>query len=517
MKIKTSKEKIGDNFPKTIKKVKVAKSTSKQVVKNSVLLGAIKESDNNTLTENGASTFKSTLNANLDFFAMGSALRTRPDNEVVQLFLKAFAEDELMAMKNLFYSRNVRGGQGERKSFRTIINYLGNNYPEVIKKNFENIAFFGRYDDLLSLLDTSLALNVYSFIKAQLNKDIKAYEKSEPISLLAKWLKSENTSSLESRKIASKIRLNLGWSPKQYRKTLSVLRAYSNTLEVKLCSNQWNRIDYKTVPSKANLQYRNAFKKHDEVRYAAFLESVKKGETKINAGTLYPYEIYDKTVSSLSTDNTTEALWNALPNYMKDSERNILVMADVSGSMSGRPMSISVSLAIYTAERNKGLFSNHYITFSANPVLQQIIGKTLKSKINFIQQTNVGYSTNLQAAFDLVLDTAVKNQLEQKDLPEQIVVISDMEFNDPSIDGKTNHQVLTKKFKDAGYEAPSLVYWNVNSHKNNVAAKAHGKGVILVSGASPAILQSLLSGKRVTPIDQMLETLNQETYNRVLI
>lgn len=508
---------------KTATKKVTRKTAAKKAVKLTLkggagnsLLNSMVETSNLTATSNGAKTFKSTLNSVLDLFAMGGALRTRGESDIVQLFVRANAEDQLLALKCLFHIRNVRGGAGERRTFRIILKYLGQNYPAVIAKNLGNIVHFGRFDDLYELFDTRSEKDAMNFMAATLEDDLNKMENKEKVSLAAKWTASENASSAKTKERATKFRKFLGVTERTYRKSLSALRSYSNVLEVAMSNRDWNSIDYSKIPSKAGLSYRNAFKKHDPTGYQSFLDGVAKGEKKINASALFPYEILEKVrVNRYGDNQTADALWNALPDYMGDKSRNLLVMADVSGSMLGRPMDVSVSLAIYTAERNVGPFGGYFITYSGNPTLQKVVGNTLSEKYNCLLKT-CAYNTDLQKAFKMVLDHAVKIKAKSEDLPAQILVISDMEF-DSTQHGETNLEAIGVQYRNAGYEMPQLVFWNVNSTKNNVAAKADTKGVILVSGCSPSVFKTLLSGTMVTPQDQMLETLNGPDYERVVI
>ncbi len=340
--------------------------------------------------------------------------------------------------------------------------------------------------------------------------------KTKPhISLLAKWLKSENTSSAESRRTAAKIRNHLGWSSKQYRVTLSTLRAYLNVVEQKMSAQKWSDIKYDTVPSKANLNYKKAFSRHDAARYTKFIEDVKAGKTKINAGTLFPYEIVGKALNGDKSDSL-DVLWNNLPNYLEGNDRNILCLVDSSGSMNGLPLNIAVSLGIYTSERNKGPFSGYFLTFSSRPQLQKVIGNNIFEKAQNLSRAGWEMNTNVQAAFSLILNEAVKNKVKQKDMPVQVVIISDMQM-DSGTAGNTSLDDIKLKYKKAGYETPQLVWWQVNARQDNVPAKFDSNGNVLVSGASPSVFKSLLSGKEVTPQQQMLETLNDKQYDRVVI
>lgn len=495
-------------------------------------VNAMQVSSNFTTTEKGAITNKSTLNCVLDFFGAAGAIRTRSDDDVIKLFSKAFAEDRLLALKTLFYIRDVRQGQGERKTFRTILKWLGENYSDVVRKNLTNIAFYGRYDDLYALVGTEVEKDVFASIGTQLKADLKAFKAGESVSLCAKWLKSENTSSQESRALGRKTREALELSPKKYRKILSALRNHIDVLERKLCSNDWTSVDYEKVPSKASLIYRKAFGKHDQERYAAYLKSVEKGDAKMNAGSIFPYEILRSIIGyGVSDLEKTQAdlQWKAMPNWLEGNEHKGLVIADMSGSMfgalaghptygQGLPAMVAISLAIYFAERNVGPFKDYWMNFSTTPSFQKLLGNTLAEKVANMDRLNWGGTTNLQSAFDMILTTAKKNKIKKTDMPEILYIISDME-HDGACRGndKTNFEVMKQKFEHAGYALPRVVWWNVASRNDNFPIRAGDNGTALVSGCSPSILKSLLSAKDFDPMSIVYETVNSPRYNRVVI
>jgi hypothetical protein len=340
-------------------------------------------------------------------------------------------------------------------------------------------------------------------------------------------LKSENTSSKKSRALATRTRKALGLSSKDYRKTLSAVRRQIGLVEQKISSNEWGAIEYDKIPSKAGLQYRNAFRRHDGDRYEKFLEQVASGEKKINAGTLYPYEIVEKCGYGYGYGRKTgedikslDALWNALPNYFEgnDGVRG-LVCADVSGSMYGRPMEVSVSLAIYTAERNTGPFAGKYITFTGKPKLVTVKEGTIADKVNQVMRTDVGYNTDVKAVFDMILRTAQKGNFSQEDMPTHLYMVSDMEF-DTANTGHADERLfetIAREYKEAGYDLPFLVFWNVNSRNNQQPMSMDQRGFQLVSGCSPSIFSSLLSNKAVSAYDLMLEVLGNERYAPVRV
>jgi len=368
------------------------------------LVENIKTIQNFKINENGALTLSSTNNALVDFFAVAGALRNRNEDEIELMFSKALIEDKLNATKLAFYTRDIRGGLGERRTGRIMFNYLGKHYPNILKKNIGLVAEYGRWDDLIDLIDVND--KVIDIIKEQLSDDLMKMENHESISLLAKWLPSVNASKKETNIKGKKIAKLLNMSEKEYRQTLSKLREYINIVETNLTKKEYEKIVYSNVPSKAMNNYYSAFERNDEKRFKEYINNVDNGKEKINASTLYPYDIVEKYLYQRNQeDGVLEVQWNALPNYI-EGENNYLVMADVSGSMYGRPLATSIGLAMYFAQRNKGTFANTFMTFSDEPELVTIKGDNLFEKINFIKNAKWHMNTNLQAAFDLVLDSS---------------------------------------------------------------------------------------------------------------
>lgn len=486
------------------------------------LVAGMAAATNIAYTANGAKSNASSLDACVDFFGKGAAMRSNPDATVIDLFSKAFYQDRLVALKTLFYTRDVREGQGERKTFRTIIRWLATNYTDILVKNINNIAFFGRWDDLYSLVGTPAENAAFETIAFQLRKDAIDASEGNPISLLAKWLKSVNTSSAESRALGYKTAKALGVTPKQYRQAVSALRKHIDVLEIKLSSGKFNEIDYEKVPSKASLLYRKAFNKRDGERYRSYLSAVEKGEAKINASVVYPYEIVRPIEQNHESDptalKTLDLQWKNQPNWLADNPHKGLVVCDTSGSMMGQPILVSVSLAIYFAERNTGPFKDTFITFSQSPALQRIVGQTIAEKVRGLSRSGWGMNTNLQACFDLILTTALKNKIAATDMPNALYIISDMAHDVGAIDNKkTNFEVIKQKYKNAGYEMPKLIWWNVNAIDNQSPVTINDEGTCLVSGCSPSILKSVLSAKMFTPSDVMMETINKSRYDVIKV
>lgn len=478
-----------------------------------------------TLTENGAVTNTTTGSSLLNFFSVGGALRQRSEHDIVKLFIRAFNENSELALKMLFYFRDIRGGQGERKVFRTILFYMANSYPDIMRSLIQYIPEYGRWDDLFTLFETELEEDMITHVLEQLHKDINTASKEGSISLLAKWMPSLNASNQESRRFAGIFRRHLDWSPSMYKKNLSYLRSLLNVVEKKMSSNEWDTIAYSHVPSKASILYRKAFNRNDHARYQQYLSKVEKGESKINTAALYPYDLVSKVFAGDST-KTVDLAWNNLPDYFDGKEEDSIVVADCSGSMysgilgQATPLHVAVSLAIYIAERNKGRFHNNFITFSDDPSFVTLRGKTIADKIKEVSKSKWGYSTNIEKVFMIILNTAIKEHLPQKDLPKRIYLISDMEFNDSSFKGnknKTLFQDIKKKYKKAGYKCPELVFWNVNSRNTQFPMKMDDRGFLNVSGCSPSILKSLLKGDIKDAYDLMIQTITDDRYSLITV
>ncbi|MBR2551856.1 MAG: DUF2828 family protein [Erysipelotrichaceae bacterium] len=478
------------------------------------ILDMIKKEQNYTLTENGALALNSTENALVDLFAVSGALRGRDEKEIEVLFQRALAEDKQTATRLAFYTRDVRGGLGERRTGRIFFRYLAKHYPQILKKNIRLISEYGRWDDLVDLLDI-LPQEVLPLIREQLKEDLANMEIGLPVSLLAKWLPSVNTSSKETVRKGRMLAAGLQMSERGYRKTLAQLRRYLNVTEVDLSARSYEKILYPQVPSKAMNNYRNAFLRNDEERFREYLDKVNSGEEKINASVLYPYDIVEKYLyGETENDPVLEAQWKALPNYV-EGEKRCLIMADVSGSMDGRPMATSIGLAIYFAERNKGPFAGRFMTFSARPELVEIKGENLAEKIRNVENADWDMNTDLEAAFDLVLRTAVRNKVKQEELPESIVVITDMEFDQCVSGNDLFYDTMKAKYKAFGYQIPNIVFWNVRSGKNTYHASFDRPGVQLASGQSPVVFESLAKGVNMTPQEYMLSVLNSERYEPI--
>ena len=479
-------------------------------------LTALETELNVTTTENGAKAYKSTLNECVDLFGKISACR-KDIPQARKLFALAFKEDPETATRILFNARDIRGGQGEREVFRNLFKDLVSENSEIGEQLVELIPVYGRWDDLLVLENTSAWGRVQWVILEQLAKDEVALTAGENVSLLGKWMPSINASSADSKRLGRRFAQLLGKNEREYRKFLTALRSRIKIVEQKMCSKEWSEIDYEHLPSRAGFMYRKAFAKQDTTRYAEYLSAVEKGDKKINAGTIYPYEIVENYLyKGASNDKTIDLMWEALPNYMEGQELNGLVVADVSGSMMGTPMAVSISLAMYIAERNTGIWKDKFITFSYRPEIQTIVGKTIGDRIRNLYRADWAGNTDLRAVFESVLNAGIKNDVPDAEMPKKLIIVSDMQFDQACASNKrTNFEQIEKMYRKAGYEMPQLVFWNVNAIGGNVPMTIHDTGTCLVSGCSPSILKSVLGGKVITPVDVMRDAVYNERYAEI--
>ena len=471
-------------------------------------------------TVSGAISNVSTDDPVLDFFSKSGALRGK-QKILLNYFKKAFAKDETLSLRALFYMRDIRGGQGERENFKFIIQWLAKSNKEAILRNLIHIPVFGRYDDFYALVKIPKVSNeVLTIMKEQFEADMSAAKEDKSVSLLGKWLKSENTSCKKSCELGKLTRKFFGLESVDYRKSLTLLRNKISIIETLMTQKKWEEIPYEHVPSRAMKLYTKAFTKNDKDRFVKYLEDVKAGKKTIKAETLYPYdivhEIFNKDVKKTQLESL-QAQWNALPDYLKDStEKNSIVVCDVSRSMYGRPIEVAISLALYFSERNTGTFKDYFLTFSNEPELVKVEGSNIKEKIDNVSRASVGSSTNLQAVFDLILKAAVENKTKEEDMPSKIFIISGMQFTVAvNYNRSTNFAVIDKKYKAAGYKRPVLVFWNVNASSDSPVTKDE-KGTYLVSGCSPIILKNAMNTKALTPHDLMLEVLNSERYSKIV-
>jgi len=496
----------------------------------------LKVEQNNTnimnLTENLAVAYKTTGEYLLDFNFKVTNLRHSSYEDVVTNFKKVYYSDSTIALKYLFYVGDIRYGLGERHIFKSCFKWLAETHGDKVKGLLFLIPEYSRWDVLVSLINCDnkkIQKEVTNIIRIQLNKDKYGMLNNRPISLLSKWLPSENASSKETKELAKIVRTNLKMTPKKYRKTLSILRAYLDVVETKMSANDWDKIDYSSVPSIANINYSNAFMKHDPQRRTQYLTDLKEGKTKINAGVLQPHQIvyryansydgwYDN--GSIRYDETLEELWKSLPDICTEST---LVVRDGSGSMytsvSGRIRAVDVAtaLAIYCAEHTMGEFNDKFITFSSRPKLIDLSHcESLADRIDKAYLETEMSNTDIFKTMMLVLKTAVKYKMEQEELPRNILIISDMQFDGSRFNlSKSLFDEIKDEFKKHGYKMPRICFWNLDPYDSEtIPLKQNDNGLILCSGFSINNLNMFMSGE-IDPLKVLLDILNSKRYDAV--
>ena len=486
----------------------------------------VKEHENatKTFTENGAVAYKTSGSELLDFNFKITELRSKSEEEIIAEFIKVFYQDKILAIKYLFYVGDIRQGLGERNIFKSCLHFLAVYSPEYAIRVLKFIPEYSRWDVLVSLVNfPAVTEEVIKIISDQLDADMLNMSYERPVSLLAKWLPSENTSSKDTRKLARKVMNLLHMSPKKYRKTLSELRSYLNVVEVNMSSNTWDKISYESVPSQANLRYAGAFLKHDYDRRVKFILDLKNGKTKINASVAQPHEIvskYDARFGLKEHDETLEQLWKALDSNLVG---NTLVVRDGSGSMLSRitsscsALDVATALAIYCSEKASGGFKDKFITFSRNPKLVDLSHcNSLIDKLVLSYNEADLSNTDIYKTMMLILNTAVENRMTQKDLPDTVLIISDMQFDGRMQNfNNTLFEDIKTKFGVYGYKLPKICFWNLCPRSaKTIPLQQNDYGLILCSGFSTNNLKMFMSGE-VDPLKVLLDTVNSPRYDKI--
>lgn len=460
---------------------------------------------NSTLTENGMPTNVSSLSRVVDmFFYMGSC-RNKDTNFLETLVSNAYRESPVYTIRAMFYNRDVRGGQGERRSFRVFFSWLIRQNPSVALKVLPLVPEYGRWDDVFVTYNTELWPETVKMIKNALLTGN---------GLCAKWMPREGK---KNKEIYKALIRDLRWSPKYYRQIVS---RYSKVVETEMCSKKWEVISYEAVPSVALKKYRKAFIKHDNLRFSNWNKKVVSGESKAHADAIFPSDIIKSFIYGLGVRRATQdeilaadAQWKSLPDYMPKN-RKVLPICDTSGSMSGEPFINCVALGIYLAERNSGPFKDVFMTFSNNPTLHKLVGKTIFDKIANLDTKGWDMNTNLEAVFDLILNKALEVRLDKSEMPSTVLIMSDMQFDSATKYPSDNAiSMIRRRYLSAGYEVPSIVFWNLRS-ASGIPAKFNENGVALVSGYSPSIVKSVMNIS--TPVETVLNVLNSERYAKII-
>lgn len=484
-----------------------------------------------TYTENGGAALNTTSDARLDLFSVIGALRSAEDQRIERLFEDAYNADPLFAAKILFYGRDIRQGLGERSTFRKILRYAAKNHPEAVHPNLDLIGVYGRYDDLYSLIDTPLENDMWAVMKNQWDMDVAAMKNGKATTLLGKWVKTADASSQKTRELGILTAKKLGLPVYEYKRIYRALRKHIGVVEQLMSQGRWNEIKYPEVPSRAMALYRKAFMRHDPEGMSEYLQKVQNGEEKINASALYPYDLVRKYLTSYygfqtTEDPVVEAQWKQMVEDFGETQESAIVISDTSGSMfcdNNMPIASSVALGLLFATCNQGPYHNLFMEFSSRSDFIQVKGRTLCSQINhMMKDANWGSSTNLEGAFQKILDVAVDNHVAPEDMPKALIVISDMEIDyglgyGHRDSGWSFHEGMTRKFAEAGYMMPTVVYWNVNSRHDVYHADANRPGCVLISGHSASSFKQVLKCVNMTPIEAMEEIINSDRYKPITI
>lgn len=498
-------------------------------------MNALDDANNFKCTENGAVAHKTTKSNVYDLFAFGSAYRNRTDDERISLFKAAYDENPTLALKCLFYIRDVLDGTGERKFFRVCFNWLAKKHTDIARANMKYITYkgIGRWDDFYCLLDTPLEAEMLTYLKdvtnaaiSEINGEAVAEDDTNRL-LIFKWLKSENTSSVESKAIAKKIREAFEMSSKEYRKMLSIGRRYTRVVERLMSDKDWNDIEFAKLPSKAGLKYRSAFERHPETaeRYKAFAAD---DTTTVNTKTLFPAELVSQARQAYRFNQTNRdmlnKMWTQLPDVFAGKASNMICVCDTSGSMCGwfdntgvQAIDIAVSLGMYCAERLQGPFHNKFITFSSRPSLINAgIGVDFVDKVQTMYSNPCwGSNTDLEAVFKMLLKIADRPDVKEEDIPDTLCIISDMEIDHGAYiqpkEAETQMEAIRRVWQEHGHKMPRLIYWNANARHDTILDA--GPYVSLVSGSSQNIFKSILTGKN--GYDLMLETIMNPKYEGI--
>lgn len=524
----------------------------------------LKREAHKTKTLNGRDALDTTFNSRLDLFSTIGALRYADEDRIKTMVWQSYNEDPLYTLKIVLYGRDIRGGLGERKVTRFALRCLADWDPELIKRNMDLIPYYGRWDDYYSFIGTKVESHMWKTMQKWFEEDVDAMKANKPISLLAKWIKNPNGHSKETKYLGIMTAHNFGYKSrkdvKRFTKLLVKMRRVIDVTEVKMSANEWNEINYERVPSRAAMNYRNAFIRHDKDRYEEYISEVQQGIKKINASVLYPSDIVHAYIgeanrvlndsgyciygsfyanyylknkiplmAEIGKHNTLEAQWKALPNYV-NGEHNIMTIADFSGSMAGDPMETALALAVYFAERNKGAFHDLFMSFSNDTHVHQLKGNSLIEKLFNLDKEDWGSSTNLDSAFRKILEIGVKSKCTKKDMPKAIMIISDMEIN-PEVQGafynsdrllnmsSTIKEKWESTYSQFGYDLPTVVYWNVNSIKPTFLDSSDSTGVAMVSGKSASTFKTVIDYLNdvplPTPVGLMNNVINSERYSLI--
>ncbi len=475
------------------------------------------EINNITRTTNGAVAYKKTNNYVLDLFGKAGVMRNNSKEEIESLIINAMKEDKEQTVKLLFYFGDIREGMGERRFFQIAINLLGRKYTDIMKENIELIPFYNRWDSIYALVGTSLEVEVFDFASRQLKEDLE----SEKPSLLAKWLCTTNDSSEEGRNLAFSTYKYFGYkSTIKYNQAVRTVRKKLNLIESKLTDKDYESIEMKEIPTKAQKVYSEALQRHIPEKFTEYYEALSNGTIERETKTLYPYEIIN-----IQSSEQKDALWKALPDFLAGNNENILPIIDTSGSMGSRIsdnskytcLDVAIGLGIYLAERNNGYFKDFWVNFSSAPQFYTLKGNNLSGRIANLDYRSWMSSTNIEAVYNMLLNKVVLNSISNEEMPTKIFIVSDMQFNCVQNYNSSVIDDIDRKYRKAGYKRPTIVFWQVNGVSGNVPITVDTHNTMLVSGFSQNLLPYVLGDKEWTPMEPIINIVESERYKPVYV
>lgn len=527
-------------------------SRKKSYAKYAQLLREQAAKKNTVLSANGALEYDTTGSALVDFNARVTEFRNAEASVITDAARKAFEENPVKFVKLIFQIGDIREGRGERHTFNVCMDWLVANHPSVAGEVIALIPEYTRWDYLVRLTvseDEVIAKNATKLVVKQFEADRAVIQnakdgESVAISLLAKWMPSLQTKKEQDKEVVRHLLRTLHMQEREYRKTLSQMRSYLNIIEKSLTLKDYDTIDMEKMSAKQQLRYSSCLERVMAKQRHDYIQAVLRGEKKMNTTILNPLEIVHEYIKNNRNFQGTEynedmeAIWSLIPDTTSGNG-NTLVIRDGSGSMTASigagskatMLEAASAMAIYCAEHMQGAFHNMFITFSSHPEIVDLSDcPSLSDKLNRLVRFNDCSNTDLEATFDLVLDIAVKNGLSQEEIPSYLMILSDMEFDaarrayshydwkrhqfvDDGCSRDMLFDIIRKKWQTAGYDMPTLVFWQLNGKRTIFPEIDAKNGIIFLSGFSTSELELVMAGKyeTVEEVDEEIQVYDEET------
>lgn len=492
-----------------------------------------------TETDNGAPAYSTTNSKLLDLFT--ESVRGIEKDDLINMFINAFSENNLLSLACVAHLRDIRKGKGERDIVRHIMLWLRKNHYRTYILNLPYITSIGYYKDLLNIVQELSLTNEDDnpieliLMAEQLTKDLATYrnKSEENISLAAKWAPSSNTyydynkNGNQAYRLSKIMFPNSKTPQKDYRLAISSLRKHLNIVERLMCLNNWSEINFSHVPSKAHFNLKKIFSRHQEERYADYLSALTKGDpsVKINTTGMEPHTLVDKYLcdmllrTKIQYDAVVESQWETIVQKLSTNGtlEDSLAIVDVSGSMVGKPMTVAIALGLITSKLTKEPFRDHCITFSNNPQMHKIIGSNLLEQVTDMKNMEWGANTDLLKVFKLILDKSIKNNLPDEQNIKKLFIFTDMQFDSAEYTNwDTTYENIKNMYAQYNYTVPNIIFWNLAASKKTFPCTKDIQGVALVSGFSPELLVAFMDNIEFTPFSMMMKIL--EPYaNKIIL